>query len=120
MRPIPAGDSLVGTIAGDQVGDGRVTALGNGNYAVKSTLWDRGSIVDAGAVTLAAGSVPLTGTIVASNSVRGTAAVGGANLTYLTFDYDAVRQRLVVGRLDSNIVSLCELAHDLIFANGFE
>lgn len=40
-------NSLVGTLAGDMVGE--VTALDDGNYVVRSPLWNNGNIRDAGA-----------------------------------------------------------------------
>ena len=47
--PISAANSLIGSTSGDQVGATRV-ALTNGNYVVRSVLWDGGA-VDTGAVT---------------------------------------------------------------------
>ncbi len=48
---VSAANSLVGSTAGDRVGSSSVTALSNGNYVVCSTSWDKGAVVDAGAVT---------------------------------------------------------------------
>ena len=49
---ISADNSLVGTTYDDRVGAvGTVYALENGGYVVRSPVWDRGSTVDAGAVT---------------------------------------------------------------------
>ena len=115
-------NSLVGTFRNDQVGDDHVVALPNGGYVISSLDWDNGDIVNASAITLA-GSDGLVGTIDASNSVIGTAPfagvgeTGGAGLVYA---YDAARERLVVGRFASSIVSLFSLPSDLIFTDGFE
>lgn len=44
-------NSLIGTSAGDGVGNGGVKALTGGGYIVRSSNWDNGGITDAGAVT---------------------------------------------------------------------
>jgi Repeat of unknown function (DUF5650) len=112
--------SLVGALADDSVGDGRVTALGDGLYVIASESWDLAATANAGAITLVrhdpASSAALIG-INGSNSVRGTASGGGGGLR---FDYDAPRGRLIVGRQADNIVSLFTLPPALPFANGFE
>ncbi len=114
---VSAANSLIGVTANDQVG-GFVSALADGNYAVLSREWDRPPTVNAGAVSLGRGDGGLVGTIVAVNSVRGTAT--NASFANLPFDYDPVRQQLVVGRPASNIVSLFTLPPGLPFGNGFE
>jgi len=68
-------------------------------------------------MTLARGGLASIGTILAANSVRGTAAGGGASMV---FGYDVAREQLVVGRRADNVVSLFKLSTDLIFTNGFE
>jgi hypothetical protein len=97
-----AANSLVGSTPLDQVSLAGVTALANGNYVVSSPLWDNGGIVDAGAVTFGTNG-STTGPIIAANSVLGTVAGRGV---YLVFDYDYVNRQMVVGRPDSNIVTL--------------
>ncbi len=120
---VTASNSLIGTRAGDRLGNANVDLAGvigfsDGNYAVASAFWDNGAIADAGAATLVRGSVGLVGMIDPSNSVLGTAASGGVNQV---IGYDAPRDQLVVGRPDSNLVSLFTLADpEIIFANGFE
>jgi len=102
--PVTPANSLVGSTSSDGVGGGGAIALTNGNYVVRSAGWDNGSIVDAGAITYGMGSNGATvGPITASNSVLGTAPGGGFNLV---FAYDSVNRQLVVGRPDSNIVTL--------------
>lgn len=84
---VSASNSLVGAVAGDQVGTGGVYALGNGNYVVSSYRWDNGAIVDAGAVTWGNGTTGITGAVSAGNSLVGTAAgdfVGSGGVTALT------------------------------------
>jgi filamentous hemagglutinin family protein len=84
---VSASNSLVGTTAGDSVGATGVTALTNGNYVVASSLWDNGSIGNAGAVTWGDGTTGITGAVSASNSLVGSTAsdnVGSARLTALT------------------------------------
>jgi hypothetical protein len=104
-----ASNSLVGTTTSAEIGSGAgfsdgITALSNGSYLVLSQYGDNGT----GAVTLARGSMPIVGVTDSSNSV-----LGGT-----TFDYDAMRDQLVVGRPTNNIVSIFKL--DLIYTNGFE
>ena len=99
---VTSANSLHGSTLDDSVG-GNITALRDGNYAVYSRFWDNGGLVDAGAVSLCLGAGGTVGPINANNSVLGTVASGGANLV---FDYDPARQRLVVGRRNSNLGSL--------------
>jgi hypothetical protein len=51
LENVTASNSLVGTHAGDAVGDLRCSLLKNGHYVVNTPEWDNGAIVDAGAVT---------------------------------------------------------------------
>ncbi|MBX3582836.1 MAG: filamentous hemagglutinin N-terminal domain-containing protein [Rhizobiaceae bacterium] len=84
---VSSANSLVGSKAYDQVGDGGVTALSNGNYVVRSIVWDNGSIVDAGAVTWGNGSTGTVGTISAANSLVGSRAgdrVGSSGVVALS------------------------------------
>ncbi len=65
-------NSLVGSTAGDNVGNGLVTPLSNGNYVVRSSQWDNGATIDAGAVTFGSGTSGISGAVTASNSLVGT------------------------------------------------
>lgn len=81
---IDAGNSLVGSQAGDLVGIGGVTALSNGNYVVSSYAWDNGAIANAGAVTWGKGNGGTTGEVSAANSLVGSTAddvVGNGGIT---------------------------------------
>ena len=74
---VSSANSLVGTVAGDNVGnaDG-ITVLTNGNYVVASQSWNGG----AGAVTWVNGTSGLSGPVSAENSLVGSGAgdsVGG-------------------------------------------
>jgi hypothetical protein len=71
---VSASNSLVGSSKADLVGYGGVTALTNGNYVVRSPSWDKGSIVDAGAVTWGNGTTGTKGVVSASNSLVGSHA----------------------------------------------
>jgi hypothetical protein len=101
--PVSAANSLVGSSASDFVGG--VTALTNGNYVVLSSNWDNTSPIatDAGAVSLGNGSTGTNGSVSSSNSVLGTVASAGSNLT---FGYVPALNQLIVGRPDSNLVTL--------------
>ena len=67
-------NSLVGSAAGDAVGNGGVAALSNGNYVVSSASWNNDLINAAGAVTWGSGTTGLTGVVSASNSLVGSTA----------------------------------------------
>jgi hypothetical protein len=66
-------NSLVGSTFNDRLGTGGVTVLSNGNYVVKSHIWDHGAIVDAGAVTFGDGSKGTLGLLSPANSLVGSA-----------------------------------------------
>jgi hypothetical protein len=70
---ISAANSLVGTQAGEGVGN-YVHPLTNGNYVVESSGWNNGTILRAGAVTWGNGSGGTVGTISAANSLVGIKA----------------------------------------------
>lgn len=71
---VSASNSLMGTSFLDQVGSGGIVALANGNFLVRSPLWNNGAISDAGAVTWVDGSTGLVGTVSAANSLVGSSA----------------------------------------------
>ncbi len=98
-------NSLIGGTASDNIGNGGVTALTNGNYVAQSNNWDNpaGSIVNARAITFGNRIGGTIGLITSANSVLGTVANGISG-----FSFDALRNRLVVGRSASNIVSLLD------------
>jgi hypothetical protein len=78
--------TLVGTRAGDAVGNGGVFVLANGNFVVRSSVWDNGAAVDAGAVTFGSGSTGISGAVSAANSLVGSQAgdaVGNVGLVLL-------------------------------------
>jgi len=83
---VSAANSLVGSQAGDRVGDS-VYELYNGNYVVTSYYWDNGAIVDAGAVTWGNGVGGTVGVVSAANSLVGSQTndyVGYYGITELT------------------------------------
>jgi len=94
---VSAANSLVGSTASDQVGSTGVTALTNGNYVVRSTLWDNGAIADVGAATWGNGTSVTSGTVSAANSLVGSTAsdqVGFTGVTALTNGNYVVRSTL--------------------------
>ncbi len=103
---VSAMNSLIGSTANDAVGNNEVTILSNGNYVVKTFLWDNpiGPIVDVGAITLGDGTTGTVGLISADNSILGT-ATNDISSSSSSFAYDPTRGRLVVGRAPSNIVN---------------
>lgn len=91
VGPVSAANSLVGSIQGDQVGTGGLTALSDGAYVVSSPFWSASNL---GAITWGAGVAGLIGPVSASNSLVGTtsadaignnAAVALNNGNYLSF-----------------------------------
>lgn len=105
-------NSLYGSADNDFVGAGGRFAMSDGHVVIDSFTWHN----NLGAITLGTGTAPLVGPISAGNSV-----VQNSNSNIgMSFDYDATRHRLAVGRPASNIVSLFALDADGIFANGFE
>jgi hypothetical protein len=122
--PLSIGNALIGSSSNDHTGgsdngllgptlEGIVTFSSN-RYVINSIEWDNNGIVDAGAVTLTTSESVLSGPIDSSNSVLGTSAGGGARIT---FDFDELHDQLVVGRPDSNIVTLFNF---MLFKDGFE
>lgn len=69
--PLSPITSLFGFAEGDQIGQGGVVALANGNYVVRSPLWDNGPISNAGAVTFGRGDTGNAGTVTPANSLVG-------------------------------------------------
>ncbi|MFM2059751.1 MAG: hypothetical protein RLY71_4136, partial [Pseudomonadota bacterium] len=79
-------NSLVGSLAGDRLGSGGVTALANGHYVVASPQWSNGAAVAAGAATWGDGTTGVAGTVDAGNSLVGRTAldqVGSGGITAL-------------------------------------
>jgi hypothetical protein len=84
---VSASNSLVGGKADDQISNYGVAALSNGNYVVRSNVWDNGAATDVGAVTWGNGTTGIVGTVSATNSLVGSTAsdqVGDASVTTLT------------------------------------
>lgn len=83
-------NSLVGSQAQDQVGNPGVMALSNGNYVVRSTNWDNGSVINAGAATFRLGSSGVGAVVSTANSLLGSTAqdqVGGSAVALSNGNY---------------------------------
>ncbi|HEY5072886.1 MAG TPA: filamentous hemagglutinin N-terminal domain-containing protein [Caulobacteraceae bacterium] len=76
--------TLVGSQAGDSVGNSGVTALSNGNYVVRSSAWVNGSAINAGAATWGSGASGVTGAVSAANSLVGSQAGDAVGLSVTT------------------------------------
>ncbi len=79
--------TLRGSSASDQVGSTGLVQLTNGNYVVRSSTWDSGTITDVGAVTWGSGVLGVSGVVSSSNSLVGSTAgdqVGLNSVTVLT------------------------------------
>lgn len=86
---VSASNSLIGGTVGDDVGNGSVVALANGNYVVTSLVWDNpsGPKVDAGAVTWGNGASGTFGAVSSGNSLvggTGSDQVGSGGITKLS------------------------------------
>lgn len=112
---VSTGNSLFSATGAVEVGGGGVFASSNGNYMVASPTWTDGTVQMSGAITLIRGNAPFAGVIDASNSVLGTALLGGNSMVH---GYDAPRDQLVVGRPQDNIVTIFRL--DALLRTGFD
>jgi hypothetical protein len=72
VGPVTAGNSLIGSSAADNVGEG-VVSLSAGRYVVGSPSWDNGAVVDAGAATYCP-TTGCIGVVSATNSLVGSTA----------------------------------------------
>lgn len=81
---INAGNSLIGTSDGDNVGthlgSSGITALTNGNYVVTSPYWNNGTITKVGAATWGNGNIGISGTINSINSLIGSIIDNGVGI----------------------------------------
>lgn len=94
--PVSAQNSLVGSRSGDRVGSAScAAALTQGNYVVRSPLWDNGPIADAGAATFGSGSTGIVGPVSAQNSLVGGSPADAVGLALPLADgaYFVVSQR---------------------------
>jgi hypothetical protein len=81
---VSASNSLVGTTAGDNIGNG-FRRLTNGNYVVVSSNWNNGvASSHVGAVTWINGSTGLSGAVSTSNSLYGTTAGDAIGSNFVT------------------------------------
>jgi len=97
---VSASNSLIGTTAGDNVGDYGITALSNGNYVVSSPSWNNGVANNAvGAATWGDGTKATKGAVAASNSLIGShfdevgfkvAALSNGNYVVGSFEWQGV------------------------------
>ena len=74
---VSASNSLVGSSTDDEVGSGGVDVLTNGYYVVASSRWNRGTLLDAGAVTWASAITGISGAVSEQNSLVGASANDG-------------------------------------------
>jgi hypothetical protein len=114
---ISAQNSLVGSSLNDKVGLGGIHALPDGNYAVSSHEWNNGSILRAGARSLARAGGSTVGPVGPVNSVAGTTSERGSSLV---IEYDPGVPQLIVGRPFDNEVNLLRFNNDELFRDRFE
>jgi hypothetical protein len=70
---VSATNSLVGSSTND-ASNGIIMKLSNGNYVILNSVWNNGSMVDAGAVTWGSGTSGVRGVISAANSLVGSSS----------------------------------------------
>ncbi|MBN2550782.1 MAG: hypothetical protein JXB15_16580 [Anaerolineales bacterium] len=104
---VSAANSLVGSTAGDQVGNDTSAGLSNGSYVVLNSVWDNVTLVNAGALTWWYGHSRLSGPVNKGNSLLGVKPGKGYGMN---FNYDEVNHQLVVGRPYDNLVTLLKLS----------
>ena len=84
---VSVSNSLIGTSTDDRVGITGVTTLSNGNYVVRTAIWNSTTATDAGAVTHGNGTTGTVGEVSAINSLTGTTTedfVGSGSVSELT------------------------------------
>ncbi len=116
IGPITASNSLVGSSVDDQIST--VRSLGNGDLVVISPDWDRGSVTNAGAVTLIRGPTGLTGHINESNSYVGSHIGDGLGLfvhPLVTGDFlIAAPRRTISGQTSAGSVTHGSLQNGIV------
>ncbi|HLP09023.1 MAG TPA: YDG domain-containing protein [Opitutaceae bacterium] len=86
VNTISSANSLVGSSAGDEVADGGIAALANGNYVVVSFNWSSAN-PSVGAVTWGNGATGTAGAVGAANSLLGSRSfdiIGSGGITVLS------------------------------------
>ena len=112
VGPVSTANSLVGSNSGDSVTSSGITALPNGDFLVYSHSWRNpvGPAFSAGAHSYGNGSTGGTvGAVSAANSLLGT-VTNGVSL-YAAFD--PVRNRVLVGRGPSKLLSILTLTPEI-------
>ncbi len=100
---LSSANSLVGGTALDNVGNGGVSFLTNGDYVVISTNWNNGASTNVGAISWCNDPTALNGLITTSNSIIGGVSGAGSNMLFV---YDYPRERIVVGSPADNLIAL--------------
>lgn len=95
---LSSANALVGTSNNDWLG-GSLYTTADGDYILTSGFWDNGGISDAGAITFVDGTVGLSGTISAANSLVGSHANDrlGADQWGNEYVYEFTNGNIVVG-----------------------
>ncbi|MBI2753524.1 MAG: filamentous hemagglutinin N-terminal domain-containing protein [Betaproteobacteria bacterium] len=81
---VSTANSLVGTVANDQIGNYEVDELASGNFLVRSTLADNGAIVDAGLVHVVSPGGSFTNPLSFSDNPSNTVTITPAQITAIT------------------------------------
>lgn len=99
---VSSSNSLVGTYPRDNLGAWSATVYaGSNTFVIPDFGWNFGD----GAIVLARGTAPLSGYVGSDRAVLGNAVDQGV----LSYAYDTAHDRLIVGRRNSNLVTVFEL-----------
>ena len=109
---VSAANSLVGSRGDDRIGSSGITVMANGSYIVRSTRWDNGKLVDAGAVTWCSNETGCASTVSAANSLVGGRAgdrAGGDGIVTLSNGSYLVRSSIWDNdkEIDAGAVTWC-------------
>ena len=112
---VSSANSLVGSVAHDVIGSD-VSATADGSYIIRSPDVDF-FVHDGGMIAFGARDGSTVGTTPSAISVLGATPGGGSSMVH---DYDAVRERLIVGLPADNRIQIVSTNPNLLFRNGFE
>lgn len=112
---VSSANSLVGSAAESAVGCG-VSATSDGGYVVSSPYVDFVA-TNGGVITFGQPDGSTVGGVLSVISIFGEADGGGARIVY---DYDRVRERLIVGLPADNRVQIVSTNPNLVFRDGLD
>jgi hypothetical protein len=113
VGPVSAGNSLVGWLNNESVGNGGITVLPTGDYVVVTPNWNEGQY-EVGATTWGRAAAPPTGFVSAANSILGEKAIVPPRITVT---YDPRHAGVVVGLVSEQEVVVASYGFDRMVLN---